>query len=178
MAMRSGLWSISAIATEFGMDRRTVAKRLDGIEPAGEKSGHSAWRLSDVVSALTGKSREQQEEVDEVRDKARLMRAKADIAEFEARRLGGELVPVGDAEAAWIDAVARFRARCLGIPSKAAPMVAQEGLPEACHEIIETFIHEALAELAEIDVEGRAPTGGVDAQDTDGDSAAAEADDI
>ncbi|MDT8328524.1 MAG: hypothetical protein RQ750_14260 [Roseovarius sp.] len=178
MAMRSGLWSISAIATEFGMDRRTVAKRLEGIDPAGEKSGHSAWRLADVISALTGRAPEQRDEIDEASDKARLMRAKADIAEFEARRLSGELVLVEDAEAAWIDAAARFRARCLGIPSKAAPMVAQEGLPETCHEIIETFIHEALAELAEIDVEGGAPTGGFDAQDVDGDSAAAEADDI
>ncbi len=48
------LWSINALAEEFGIDRRTVKKRLDGIPPAGEVSGHPAWRLRDVAVAVMG----------------------------------------------------------------------------------------------------------------------------
>lgn len=49
------LWSINALAEEFGIDRRTVKKRLEGITPAGESSGgHPAWRLRDAAAAVLG----------------------------------------------------------------------------------------------------------------------------
>lgn len=48
------LWSINALAEEFGIDRRTVKKRLDGIPPAGEVNGHPAWRLRDVAITVMG----------------------------------------------------------------------------------------------------------------------------
>lgn len=55
MAMTAKLWSISALATEFDLDRRTVAKRINGIAPAGDLSGKPAWRLADVAGPLTGR---------------------------------------------------------------------------------------------------------------------------
>jgi len=78
----------------------------------------------------------------------RLTKARADIAEMEAERLAGQLVPVDRAERVWTDAVANFRQRTLAVAHKAAPQVAVEGGIEQCHEIIEAHIHEALAELA------------------------------
>lgn len=54
MAMQPTLWSINALATEFGLDRRTVAKRLADVPPAGERAGHPVWRLADALPALTG----------------------------------------------------------------------------------------------------------------------------
>ena len=48
------LWSINALADEFGVDRRTVKKRVDGIPPSGEINGHQAWRLRDVALAVMG----------------------------------------------------------------------------------------------------------------------------
>lgn len=82
----------------------------------------------------------------------RLMTAKADIAEAEAKRLAGALVPVDDVARVWSDAVTRFRQRSLAIPSKTAPLVAVETEPDACQDIVETFVHEALAELAATEV--------------------------
>ena len=35
MAMTPKLWSIDALATELDMNRRTVAKRLQNVRPAG-----------------------------------------------------------------------------------------------------------------------------------------------
>ena len=49
------LWSVNALAIELEIDRRTVAKRLANVPPAGMKSGHPAWRLADAVEAITGK---------------------------------------------------------------------------------------------------------------------------
>ncbi|WP_375738062.1 DUF1441 family protein [Pseudomonas boanensis] len=48
------LWSINALAEEFGIDRRTIKRRLDGIPPAGEVNGYPAWRLRDVAIAVMG----------------------------------------------------------------------------------------------------------------------------
>lgn len=59
MSMTRKLWSLSALAVEFEIDRRAVARRIDGIAPAGEIKGKPAWRLVDVAPALahgTGKA--------------------------------------------------------------------------------------------------------------------------
>ncbi len=78
----------------------------------------------------------------------RLTKARADIAEMEAERLAGQLVPVDRAEKVWTDAVANFRQRTLAVAHKAAPLVAVEEDIDQCHDIIEAHLHEALAELA------------------------------
>jgi hypothetical protein len=52
MAMRPRLWAISGLAVELGKDRRTVAKALARVPPAGRLGGHDAWRLTDALKAL------------------------------------------------------------------------------------------------------------------------------
>jgi len=52
MAMTKKLWSINALATEFGLDRRTVGLRIRAIPPAGQLAGHDAWALDDVAPVL------------------------------------------------------------------------------------------------------------------------------
>src|SRR5689334_6687110 len=52
MAMRPRLWTISGLAVELGGDRRTVAKALARVPPAGEVGGHDAWRMADALAAL------------------------------------------------------------------------------------------------------------------------------
>lgn len=49
-------WSISRLASEFGMDRKTVAKRLrdGGVAPAGKRDGYDVYRLADVAPYLVG----------------------------------------------------------------------------------------------------------------------------
>ena len=175
--MQPQLWSVSALANELALDRRTVAKRLVGVPPAGERSGNSVWRLSDALPALT-EGRRSEAPPDEVSDKARLMKAKADIAEMEAERLAGDLVPTAEVEAAWTEIMARVRARMLAVPSRAAPMAIGQPSIEAAHEVIETFVHEALAELAATEVDGIAAAGGGDAPGAEDDGPASEAENI
>ena len=52
MAMTPGLYSISGLATEFRIDRRTVAKRLADVRPAQVRGRTRLYRMSDVAQAL------------------------------------------------------------------------------------------------------------------------------
>jgi len=102
-------------------------------------------------------------------DRMRLTRAKADIAEMEAERLREILIPEDQIRPVVTAFVARFKQKTLAVAPKAAPMVAVETEPDACHDIIETFLLEALAELAGMDVEiGSAP--GLDDDPESGDA--------
>ena len=58
MSMTPKTWSISALAIEFDMDRRTVAARLRHIAPCGKKRGHDVWRLADVLPVLSSARRQ------------------------------------------------------------------------------------------------------------------------
>ncbi len=52
MPMTPKGWSISALAVELNMDRRTVAARLRDVPPSGTERGHAVWRLPDAVAAV------------------------------------------------------------------------------------------------------------------------------
>jgi hypothetical protein len=55
VAMIPQLWSQSALAVEFNLDRRTVARCLRRIPPGGKiKGGHDGWLLADVAPVLLG----------------------------------------------------------------------------------------------------------------------------
>jgi len=56
MGMTKKQWSVSALAVEFALDRRTVAKRIEGIPPSGQERGSPVWRLADVAAALAGRT--------------------------------------------------------------------------------------------------------------------------
>lgn len=45
-------WSKSALAEEFELDRRTVAKLLEGIPPTGEHRGRPVYRIAEVAPAF------------------------------------------------------------------------------------------------------------------------------
>ena len=53
MSMTPKTWSISALAIEFDVDRRTVAARVKYIPPCGQEKGHNVWRLADVAPVLS-----------------------------------------------------------------------------------------------------------------------------
>lgn len=48
------MWSISKLAYAFGMDRRTVTRRIEdaNLEPAGKKNGHPVYALKSAGPAL------------------------------------------------------------------------------------------------------------------------------
>jgi hypothetical protein len=56
MPLQKRLWSLNALATELCIDRRTLAKRLEGLRPSEVKRiggrTEKRWRLEEVVQHL------------------------------------------------------------------------------------------------------------------------------
>lgn len=161
-------------------ERRVQQLTKEGVLPKAERG---RYELAPVVQGYIRYLRDRAIGSDTPGDESdnhrrRLVKARADIAEFEAERLAGSLAPVDEVERTQADMITRFRQRSLAVAPKAAPLVAVETSTEACHEIIETFVHEALAELAAIPVESHSATGGSDESSAPEGSAAAEADDL
>ncbi len=57
MAMTRQLHAISALATELGRDRRTIASALSSVPPDGMKGPHRAWYMQTAIDALNGTRR-------------------------------------------------------------------------------------------------------------------------
>ncbi len=146
MSMTRKLWSLSGLAVEFDIDRRAVARRIDGIAPAGEIKGKPAWRLADLAPMLThAGALDDGQSIEEAR--RRKMAAEARLAEMAAEKTAGRLLDRTDVDAAVMGAFARVRARLLAVPHKCAPLVVGLGAPEAS-EVIRQAVYEALNELS------------------------------
>ena len=84
-------------------------------------------------------------------ERTRKMAADARIAEIELRKVEGELVIAEEVVDAWTSVVGAVKARLLSIPTKAAPIVANENQAGECQIILEDLINEALEELSNYD---------------------------
>jgi phage terminase Nu1 subunit (DNA packaging protein) len=85
-------------------------------------------------------------------ERARFIRARADLAEMEAAEKRGAVIPAADVEAAWIAVLARLRTRLLALPDRLAPLVHAEASPAGVRDTLRGALREALEELAETDV--------------------------
>lgn len=80
--------------------------------------------------------------------RTRKVSAEAEIAELELARIRGTLCLTEDVVKAWETVLHACKAKFLSMPTKAAPMVANETDVSAIKDIIEEHIREALGELA------------------------------
>jgi phage terminase Nu1 subunit (DNA packaging protein) len=99
--------------------------------------------------------------------RARLTKAKADMAEMEREQMAARLLPANDVEKAWTDVVANMRTKVLAIPTNAAADTqAARNLVEA-KQVLKEKVNDALAELAEMRVEVITPIRASDAEESD-----------
>lgn len=85
MAMTKQLWSINGLATELGMDRRTVARRLAGVPADGRLHGKAAWLMTTALAAINDKGKAHSSRRHPMTEHFR-----SRIEDWEELRLGGE----------------------------------------------------------------------------------------
>lgn len=188
--MATNTQPIAVIARLLDLTERRVQQLArDGIIPASVRNGPERGRY-DLVGTVRGyvrylrelATRSQTGAADFGVERARLIKAKADLAEMDAAVRRGDLLPAAQVEEAWIAVLARLRARLLVLPDRLAPLVHEESTIAGTRAQIRDAITEALAELASlraiaVDAEGAGAAGAGDAQGADDPGAAADPDD-
>lgn len=84
--------------------------------------------------------------------RARLVKARADLAEMEASEMRGDLLSAPDVTAAWTEIVALMRARLLVLPDKLAPVVHETTSINQAKDVIKKAVFEVLTEISETEV--------------------------
>lgn len=143
----------TALASVLGMRARHVndLARQGILEPEGKgkwRLGHNVQRLLAHRAAAAADDGDGSPEFKA--EQARLYKARADMAELEARRKAGELVPVAQVEAALADVIVTARNHIAAMPSKAA---ARFPNPAAALPLLEDASRDALDSLADREVE-------------------------
>ena len=108
--------SVSQIASEFGMARATVAKRIEalGIRADGKRAGYPVYRLKDIVRVAGDSGEGMGEDVDPMRmrptDRRAWFQSENERLKFEQEE--GRLIPAGEVEAEMAE-VAKIVTRAL-----------------------------------------------------------------
>ena len=151
--MATNTQTLAVIARLLDLTERRVQQLgRDGVIPKAE---HGRY---DLVGAVRGyvrylrdqAARSQSGVVDFGAERARLVKAKADLAEMDAESRRGDLLPAAQVEEAWIAVLARLRSRLLVLPDRLAPLVHEETTLAGARNQIRHAIAEALTELATV----------------------------
>jgi phage terminase Nu1 subunit (DNA packaging protein) len=121
-----------------------------------EKHGHASFPLASSVQAFIAyreKAKKNQHDggVDYEAHRARLTRAKADMAEMQAAILKGTVHEAKAVESVWTDHLLACRAKLLSMPKKLAPRIHGVEKLTSIESEIDAAITEALNELATYD---------------------------
>ncbi len=151
------LLSANAFAEASGIDRRTVSKRLEGIEPTRTQGRASLYPLETLLRAcaldvcrlylptyqakpVNGESLEEA--------KTRKESALASLHELELAEKTGKLLDAEQTAEWWTRIITNAKTKLLAIPTKAAPLVIGCKTPAQAKDVLERHIYEALTELS------------------------------
>jgi hypothetical protein len=130
---------IAVIAKLLDLSERRVQQlSREGVIPKATRGQY------DLVGSVRGYVRYLRDQAakaqagapDYASERARFIRARADLAEMEAAEKRGAVIPAADVEAAWIAVLARLRTRLLALPDRLAPLVHAEASPAGVRDVI------------------------------------------
>jgi phage terminase Nu1 subunit (DNA packaging protein) len=136
-------------------ERRVQQLSREGVIPKAQRGQY------DLIGSVRGyvrylrdqATRAQAGAPDYAAERARFIRARADLAEMEADEKRGSLIQADQIEAAWIAVLALLRTRLLALPDRLAPQAFEQPTVGETRNLIRDAIREALDDLAEPDVQ-------------------------
>ena len=147
---------IAVIAKLLDLSERRVQQlSREGVIPkatrgqydlVGSVRGYVRYLRDQAVSAQAGAP-------DYAAERARYIRARADLAEMEANQRRGALIAADDIEVAWIKVLALLRTRVLALPDRMAPQVHALASLSETRNLLGANLREALEDLANSDVQ-------------------------
>lgn len=132
----------------FGVSLRRIEQLqkegvLDRPKPAHVSCEKLAAMLAKEREAMT------EDEADYEADKARKMKADADLAELVAAKEGGKLVEIKKIERRWANALSGLRGKCMAMPARIGPMVVIAKSAGDATKILERELRDAFDSIAD-----------------------------
>ena len=154
--MSSATQPIGVIARLLDLSERRVQQlSREGVIPKAERGQY------DLIGSVRGYVRYLRDQAlkaqsgapDYGAERARFIRARADLAEMEAEEKRLSLIAAEDIEAAWIAVLALLRTRLLALPDRLAAQAFEQPTIGDTRTVIRAAIREVLDDLAEPDIE-------------------------
>ena len=172
--MSSATQPIGVIARLLDLSERRVQQlSREGVIPKAERGQY------DLIGSVRGYVRYLRDQAlkaqagapDYAAERARFIRARADLAEMEAEEKRRSLIAADQIEAAWIAVLALLRTRLLALPDRLAPQAFEQSTVGDTRNLIRAAIREVLDDLAQPDIELEADIdlAGVSDTEADGD---------
>ena len=136
-------------------ERRIQQLSREGVIPKAERGQY------DLIGSVRGYVRYLRDQAlkaqagapDYAAERARFIRARADLAEMEAEEKRRSLIAAEQIEAAWIAVLALLRTRLLALPDRLAPQAFEQSTVGDTRNLIRAAIREVLDDLAQPDVQ-------------------------
>ena len=154
--MSSATQPIGVISRLLDLSERRVQQlSREGVIPKAERGQY------DLIGSVRGYVRYLRDQAlkaqagapDYAAERARFIRARADLAEMEAEEKRRSLIAADQIEAAWIAVLALLRTRLLSLPDRLAPQAFDQPTVGDTRNLIRAAIREVLDDLAEPDVQ-------------------------
>ena len=154
--MSSATQPIGVIARLLDLSERRVQQlSREGVIPKAERGQY------DLIGSVRGYVRYLRDQAlkaqagapDYAAERARFIRARADLAEMEAEEKRRSLIAAEQIEAAWIAVLALLRTRLLALPDRLAPLAFEQSTVGDTRNLIRAAICEVLDDLAQPDIE-------------------------
>jgi phage terminase Nu1 subunit (DNA packaging protein) len=154
--MSAATQPIGVIARLLDLSERRVQQlSREGVIPKAERGQY------DLIGSVRGYVRYLRDQAlkaqagapDYAAERARFIRARADLAEMEAEEKRRSLIAAEQIEAAWIAVLALLRTRLLALPDRLAPQAFEQSTVGDTRNLIRAAIREVLDDLAQPDIE-------------------------
>ncbi len=146
-------FNITAISKLLKLTERRVQQLAkDDIIPKAERGKYDL--ISSVhgyIDFLKAKAGGDFTAEDVIKNKNKLMKAKAEIAEIERMKATGELIPKEEVKSTWLELINKVKQKLLSIPNKIAPIVVAIKNTNEIKLILQDKLYEALYEITSDD---------------------------
>ncbi len=148
MAMTAQHWSISGLSVELKLDRRTLAKRLQGLEPDSEDKRAKYYLMASVIEHLYINS--ENEKLDLAQEQALLAQARRKKIEAENDLMSGQLCNTDEMIGYVVKQISTCKSKLLAIPQQAHEVLQAKDYAEAVM-VLRDLITQALEEISAVD---------------------------
>jgi len=143
-------FNITAIAKLLKLTERRVQQLAkDDIIPKAERGKYDlVSSIHGYIDFLKAKAGGDFTAEDVIKNKNKLMKAKAEIAEIERMKATGELIQKEEVKSTWLELINKVKQKLLSIPNKVAPIVVTIKNTNEIKLILQDKIYEALYEIS------------------------------